>query len=169
MTYSDIQACAWLIFCVCDTARKVFTLCLTSGPMCSVCVVRSVVWQPFIFRVALALSCKTHTHPLHEPCPESHKEQKQTKKNHQRLINQDNRMFSWKIWGACLCEHCHRWQTRFGFCPASPVTQRGHKCGLKCDKTSGAKYWTRNYNWKRNCKNVTAKNWQAFLQSASSP
>lgn len=101
----------------------------------------------------------THTHCMSRVQNPIKNKNKKNKK-HQRVINQDNRMFSWKILGACLCEHCHRWQACFGFCPASPVTQRGHKCGLKCDKTSGAKYWTRNYNWRRNCKNVTAKTGQ---------
>lgn len=35
---------------------------LTSAPVCSVCVVRSVIWQSFIFRAALALSCIQSKH-----------------------------------------------------------------------------------------------------------
>lgn len=50
-----------LLVCLCLTERKKMVcavyVCLTSGPMCSVCVVWSVIWQSFIFRAALALAC----------------------------------------------------------------------------------------------------------------
>lgn len=124
------------------TERKkepVFSLCLTSGPMCSVCVVRSVIWQSFIFRVALALSCIQNIHPLHQPCPKADQEKK--KKPNTSKSNKSEEL------NALLEDRSHRQNAcpGFFFFPASPGTQRGHKYGLKCSKTSRAKYWTRNY------------------------
>ena len=70
----EVGVCACVCVCVC-----VLCVCLTSGPMCSVCVVRSVIWQSFIFRAALALSCIQNKHPSHQPAPNSHKEIKSIK------------------------------------------------------------------------------------------
>lgn len=66
---------------------------LTSGPVSSVCVVRSVIWQSFILRAALALSCIQNKQPSHKPCPKSH-EKKNLKKKHQKGPHESNTRLS---------------------------------------------------------------------------
>lgn len=83
--------CVWWFFCVNKSGNTKKGPCvfsceqLTSGPMCSVCVVRSVIWQSFIFRAALALSWtqNKHTHPW--AVSKSQKKKSSTNKRKQQL------------------------------------------------------------------------------------
>lgn len=62
---------------LCSTEFHWVTCRLTSGPACSVCVVRSVIWQSEVtFRAALALSCIRNKH--NQPRPRG-KETNQTR------------------------------------------------------------------------------------------
>lgn len=65
---------------------------LTSGPMCSVCVVRSVIWQSFIFRAVLALSCIQNKH--NQPCPKEKKEHQTHKLEQLNVLPADLRLDS---------------------------------------------------------------------------
>lgn len=83
------------------------SVCLTSGPMCSVCVVRSVIWQSFIFRAALALSCIRNKH-THQPCPKSRKlpSKKQKTKKITSNANKSEQLNALPA-DACLASTCN--------------------------------------------------------------
>lgn len=155
-----------------DKAReRCVCVYLTSGPVSSVCVVRSVVWQSFILRAALALSCTQNKQPSHKPCPKSHEKDKRTKKKTQNIkkgphesnarLPQQTQAFPLSATpqnmlsplrpllrktnkNATSLNSTNKTQLSSLHLAASPGNSRGHKTGLNCSKTLAAKYWSGN-------------------------